>query len=76
MPEARWAIELLLTDVIMPEMSGAELGRRLTAIKPKMRVLFMSGYIDDSVMRSGITEKEVDFLQKAFSAAKPGQESA
>jgi CheY-like chemotaxis protein len=60
-------IELLLTDVIMPGMSGAELFRRVIAQNPRMKVLFMSGYIDDSLIRQGIQEKEVAFLQKPFS---------
>lgn len=60
-------IELLLTDVIMPGMSGPELFKRVTAQNPSIKVLFMSGYIDDSVVRQGIQEKEVAFLQKPFS---------
>jgi PAS domain S-box-containing protein len=60
-------IQLLLTDVIMPEMSGAELSKRLTALKPDLRVLFMSGYIDDSVVRQGIRDPGVAYLQKPFS---------
>jgi PAS domain S-box-containing protein len=60
-------IDLLLTDVVMPEMSGADLSKRLTQFHPKLRVLFMSGYIDDSIVRQGIREKEVAFLQKPFS---------
>jgi len=60
-------IELLLTDVIMPGMSGAELFRRVTPQNPSMKVLFMSGYIDDFVIRQGVQEKEVAFLQKPFS---------
>ena len=51
----------------MPGMSGAELCRRVTSQNPRMKVLFMSGYIDDSVIRQGIQEKEVAFLQKPFS---------
>jgi PAS domain S-box-containing protein len=60
-------IQLLLTDVVMPEMSGPELSKRLTALYPHMRVLFMSGYIDDSVVRQGIRAHEVSYLQKPFS---------
>ena len=60
-------VDLLLTDVIMPEMSGADLSKRLTKFNPTMRVLFMSGYIDDSIVRQGVKEKEVAFLQKPFS---------
>jgi len=60
-------IQLLLTDVILPEMSGAELARRLTGLNPQLRVLFMSGYIDDSVVRQGIRNPGVAYLQKPFS---------
>ena len=63
----REGIHLLLADVVMPEMSGAELSKRLARENPRMKVLFMSGYIDDSVIRQGIQEKEVAFLQKPFS---------
>ncbi|HME12428.1 MAG TPA: ATP-binding protein [Candidatus Acidoferrum sp.] len=62
-------IQLLLTDVIMPEMSGAELSKRLTALNPQLRVLFMSGYIDDFVVRQGIRERGIAYLQKPFSPA-------
>jgi PAS domain S-box-containing protein len=60
-------IKLLLTDVIMPEMSGPELSKRLTAFSPQLRVLFMSGYIDDSVVRQEIQEQGIAYLQKPFS---------
>jgi len=60
-------IDLLLSDVIMPNMSGAELSAKLMSLHPQLKVLFMSGYIDDSVVRQGIREKEVAFLQKPFS---------
>jgi CheY-like chemotaxis protein len=59
-------IDLLLTDVIMPGMSGAELSKRIAMRIPGIKVLFMSGYIDDSVMRQGISENETAFLQKPF----------
>jgi PAS domain S-box-containing protein len=59
-------IDLLLTDVIMPGMSGAELSKRIMMRIPGIKVLFMSGYIDDSVMRQGISENETAFLQKPF----------
>ncbi len=59
-------IDLLLTDVIMPGISGAELSKRIAMRVPGIKVLFMSGYIDDSVVRQGISENETAFLQKPF----------
>ena len=59
-------IDLLLTDVILPEMSGPELAKRLVVERAGMRVLFMSGYIDDSVVRQEIREKGIAYLQKPF----------
>jgi len=60
-------IDLLLSDVVMPEMSGRELSGRLLQKNPEMKVLFMSGYIDEAVVHEGIREKKVAFLQKPFS---------
>jgi len=60
-------VDLLLSDVILPKMSGADLSARLLAHNPRLKVLFMSGYIDDSVVRQEIQEKELAFLQKPFS---------
>ncbi|MDP3220468.1 MAG: PAS domain S-box protein [Deltaproteobacteria bacterium] len=57
-------IHLLLTDVVMPQMSGPELARRLTQARPGMRVLCMSGYTDDSVIRHGVLAAELAFIQK------------
>jgi two-component system cell cycle sensor histidine kinase/response regulator CckA len=63
-------IHLLLTDLIMPGTSGRELANRLTALHPKMRVLYMSGYtfsiIAQAGMQSGMLEEGVAFLQKPF----------
>jgi two-component system, cell cycle sensor histidine kinase and response regulator CckA len=59
-------VDLLLTDVIMPEISGAELAKRLSARNRQMKILFMSGYIGDDVVRQGIQETDVPFLQKPF----------
>ena len=59
-------IHLLLTDVIMPGMSGPELAERLTAIRPDLQVLFMSGYTDDMLVRHGALNGEARVLQKPF----------
>jgi CheY-like chemotaxis protein len=57
-------IHLLLSDVVMPQMSGPELARRLASTRPDMRVLCMSGYTDDSIVRHGVLEARLAFLQK------------
>ena len=57
-------IQLLLSDVVMPQGSGPELAKRLAKARPDMKVLFMSGYTDDSIVRHGVLEANVALLQK------------
>jgi PAS domain S-box-containing protein len=59
-------IGLLLTDVIMPEMSGAELAKQILVLHPGIKVLFMSGYTADIIAPEGILEDGVHFIQKPF----------
>ncbi len=60
-------IQLLLTDMVMPEMSGRDLSEAVTSLYPGIRCLFMSGYTDDIIVHQGIIEKGVPFIQKPFS---------
>jgi CheY-like chemotaxis protein len=68
--EYEGAIPLLITDVVMPGLTGSELAQRLTAERTEMKVLFISGYTDDAVILRGVLSKEMPFLQKPFTIAQ------
>jgi PAS domain S-box-containing protein len=59
-------IHLLLTDVVMPEMSGPELANQLASLRPGLMIIFTSGYTDDAIARQGILDPEVAFIQKPY----------
>lgn len=64
---AETRVDLLLTDVVMPEMSGVELRDRIRTLQPNIKVLFMSGYSSNVIADHGILEEGVHFVQKPFS---------
>ncbi len=59
-------IHLLLTDLMMPHLSGREVAERLLPVRPEMRAVFMSGYTEDAVLRLGVESESLDFLHKPF----------
>jgi CheY-like chemotaxis protein len=57
-------IDLLLSDVVMPQMSGPEVAKRIALARPGIKILCMSGYTDETILRHGILEAGIAFLQK------------
>ena len=62
------SVDLLVTDVVMPEMGGGELVERLTALRPDLKALYISGYTNDEVLSRGVQGAETTFLHKPFTS--------
>jgi len=56
----------MITDVVLPEMNGPELAKRLISLYPGMRVLYMSGYVKNFISHQGILEKGMEYIHKPF----------
>ncbi len=65
----RGPIDLMVADVVMPQMSVREFTQRMAELRPETKVLFASGYSDDAIVRHGVLEEGVNFIQKPFSVA-------
>ena len=62
-------LDLLLTDLVMPRMSGTDLARQMQTARPGIRVLYMSGYTDNGVIGQGMLTADTPFIQKPFTSA-------
>lgn len=61
-------VDLLLTDIVMPKLEGRELAKRVRAIQPMAKLLFMSGFLEQSMLTRGVLDTNSNFLQKPFSS--------
>jgi len=63
-------IHLVLTDIVMPEMSGRQVYEQIARLRPGIKVLYMSGYTEDVIAHHGILEPGIHFIQKPFSGQR------
>jgi response regulator RpfG family c-di-GMP phosphodiesterase len=66
--EHQATIDVIVTDVVMLQLVGRELAEKLSVTRPGMRVLYMSGYMDDAIVRHGVSNGRASFLEEPFSA--------
>ena len=59
-------IQMMVTDVILPEMNGRELAKKITSLYPEIKVVYISGYTDDVIVHHGVLGEGINFLQKPF----------
>jgi DNA-binding NtrC family response regulator len=71
--ERRGPVDMVLSDVVMPRLGGPALVERLLRERPGLRVLFMSGYTDDAMVRHGLLADRVAFIQKPFTPSQLAQ---
>jgi DNA-binding NtrC family response regulator len=64
--DAKGRVDLMVTDVVMPRMSGPDLSATLSALYPGLKVIYMSGYLDDQLRAHGLSYRAPNFLQKPF----------
>jgi len=65
-PDIDRHVDMLLTDVVMPNMGGRDLANQIVGMFPDIKILFMSGYTDDAIVHHGVLEPGLDFIQKPF----------
>lgn len=65
---AAGGFDMVIIDVVMPKMSGCELADRLALLYPSLKILFISGYNDEVILRQGIMQRQVNFLRKPFTS--------